>query len=310
MQYQFIEIDGFLWITKAGLRDRFFTAWNQLLEIATYLFVVAIIFLIARFIAKFLQRRVWSRVPIEEVTPATVSLVNNTLALFFYAVAFTITLAFLGASWSTLITAFSISTIAVVFGFQDLLKSILGGAFLILERPYQVGDRIKVRDNEGEVTEIGVRTTTLLTDDRATVIVPNSLHLSEPFRNMDRDASVSTVIRVIGIDGDRATVGQIIEEALGVDPPISGEVALSSNADHNWIARAFDVIFTRGLGAKKRARIEDPTRMRARVILRSHRDASRETELEAIRRLEAAFPDAIVSVRRSSYLIPEERDVD
>ncbi len=219
-----------LLLSQDGLRDRMATAWDQLLEIGLDLIFVTILFLVARFVAKFIQRRIWKRIPIDEVTPATESLVNNSIALMLYAGAFTLTLAFLGASWSTLLTAFSISTLAVVFGLADLLKSILGGAFLIFERPYEVGDRIKIRDNEGEVTEIGVRTTTLLTDDRATVIIPNSLHLSEPFRNLDRDMPVSTVIRVIGIDGERETVNKLISDLLGTEPSIQGHVALAYRA--------------------------------------------------------------------------------
>src|SRR5690349_12955808 len=115
---------GPLLISKSGMRDRLWTAWDQLVEIASYLLVIAIIFLIARFISKFVQRRIWKRFNIDEVTPATESLINNSIAVTLYAIAFTITLAFLGASWATLITAFSVSTLAVVFGLQDLLKSI------------------------------------------------------------------------------------------------------------------------------------------------------------------------------------------
>jgi small-conductance mechanosensitive channel len=305
-----LGVDGLLLISKAGLRSRLLTAWDQLVSLATYLLIIAIIFLIARFVSKFLQRRVWRRIPIYEVTPATESLINNTIAIVLYALAFTATLAFLGASWSTLITAFSVSTIAVVFGLQDLLKSILGGAFLIFERPYQVGDRIKVRDNEGEVTEIGVRTTTLLTDDHATVTIPNSLHLGEPFRNLDRETSVSTVIRVIGIDGEITTVGQMIEQVLGNEPAIAGQVAISSNREHSWLERTLQAASNHGFGSARRHQLEDPSTIRARVMLRTNHDASRETEEEAVRRLKEAFPNAVVSIRRSSLITEEGSDVD
>jgi hypothetical protein len=305
-----LGFDEFLLITRDGMRDRLMTAWGQLVDIATYLVIVAIIFVIARYIAKFLQRRVWKRIQIDEVTPATESLVNNSIALFLYALAFTVTLAFLGASWATLMTAFSVSTLAVVFGLQDLLKSIMGGAFLILERPYQVGDRIKVRDNEGEVTEIGVRTTTLITDDKATVIFPNSLHLGEPFRNFDREATVSSVIRIIGIDGDSVTVGQAIEQALGVDPPITGQVKLSTNGQHSWAERMVQIANHRGIGRAGRREIENPATLRARIMLASEPGVSRATEEEAVRRLKETFPDAVVSIRRSSLLTEEGRDVD
>lgn len=307
VQYAF---DGILVVTRAGMRDRLWTAWDQLLDIATSLLIIAVIFLVARFAARFVQRRIWRRFPIDEVTPATESLINNSIAVVFYSLAFTLTLAFMGASWATLITAFSVSTLAVVFGLQDLLKSILGGAFLIFERPYEVGDRIKIRDNEGEVVEIGVRTTTLLTDDHATVVIPNSLHLSEPFRNLDRETPVSTVIRIIGIDGDEVTIGALIEQVLGTDPPIPGHVAVSANSDHSWVERLLEIASNHGFGSRYRRRIEDPAKNRARVVLNTDNLRSRETEQEALRRLKMAFPNAIVAIRRSSLLNEEGQDVD
>jgi small-conductance mechanosensitive channel len=304
------SLDLTLLISESGLRARLSTAGDQLLEIGLNLFAVAVIFLIARYTAKFIQRRIWKRIPIDEVTPATESLVNNTLALCLYALAFTLTLAFLGASWSTLLTAFSVSTLAVVFGLADLLKSILGGAFLIIERPYEVGDRIKIRDNEGEVTEIGVRTTTLMTDDRAAVIIPNSLHLSEPFRNLDRELQVSTVIRVIGIDGERESVYKLIAEILGTDPPIESHVALTAEGQAGFIDKVLTVASRHGFGSNRRKNVENPNTTQARIRLKVDQSASRETEADALARLRATFPNAIVSVRRSSLVEDERQDVD
>lgn len=297
-------------VTQQGMEDRLWTAWDQLVEIFTNLILIAIIFLLARALARFVQRHIWRRIPIDEVTPATESLINNSIAVMLYALAFTGTLAFLGASWATLLTAFSVSTIAVVFGLADLLKSILGGAFLVFERPYQVGDRIKIRDNEGEVTEIGVRTTTMLTDDHATVIIPNSLHLSEPFRNLDREMQVSTVIRVIGLDGEETDLGAMIRQILGTDPPIDAKVAFSSNAQHSWLDRMLSVASNHGIGSAGRKRLEDPAALRARVVLRSDQATTRDTENETVRRLREAFPSAIVTVRRTSLIDDERQDVD
>jgi hypothetical protein len=286
------------------------TAWHQLLEIGLDLLVVVIVFLIARYVSKFVQRRIWRRVHIDEVTPATESLVNNSVALALYALAFTVALALLGASWSTLLTAFSVSTIAVIFGLADLLKSLLGGAFLIFERGYEVGDRIKIRDNEGEVSEIGVRTTTLITDDNATVIIPNSLHLSEPFRNLDRDTQVSTVIRVIGIDGKPESVNKLIAELLGTDPPIQGHVALTTERDTGLIDRLLILAGSHKIGPVRRKQVDNPNTIQARIQLKVNQATSRETEAEAIARLRSTFPNAIVSVRRSSLIKDERQDVD
>lgn len=297
-------------VSQAGLRERFHTGWDQLLQIGLDLIFVVILFLVARYVAKFIQRFIWRQIPIYDVTPATESLVNNSTALALYATAFTLALAFLGASWSTLLTAFSVSTIAVIFGLADLLKSLLGGAFLIFERPYEVGDRIKIRDNEGEVTEIGVRTTTLLTDDRATVIIPNSLHLSEPFRNFDRATQVASVIRITDIESDPDTVDRQIKEVLATDPPIEARVTVTMRSETGFVDRIV-ANARRPAHVAKHREIETRETVRARIQLKGdHGATSRDVENDALIRLRAAFPDAIVSIRRSSLIEDERRDVD
>lgn len=299
-----------LLVTNEGLESRMQTAWDQFVRIAVDLLVIVAIFLIARVLSRFIQRRIWKRIPLDEVTPAIESLVNNTVAIVLYAIAFTATLAFLGASWSTLLTAFSVSTIAVIFGLSDLLKSVLGGAFLIFERPYQVGDRIRIRDNEGEVAEIGVRTTTILTDDGATVVVPNSLHLSEPFRNLDRATRIDSVIHIAGIEQDPHDVRALLQELLRQEPAVDAKIAISSNAELGWSTRFMIWLRSLGWNGREGAVLADPQRVHARLILRVEQANVRATEIDVSQRLRAAFPDAIVTLRRTAFIDEDDKDVD
>ena len=65
------------------------------------------------------------------------------------------------------------------FAFQDLGKSVIGGVTLLLDRPFQVGDRVQFQSHYGEITEIGLRTVRLQTLDDSTVSIPNNLFLTE-----------------------------------------------------------------------------------------------------------------------------------
>ncbi len=65
------------------------------------------------------------------------------------------------------------SGVAIGFASQDILKNIFGGLIIVLDRPFQVGDKIKVGDHYGEVTEIGLRATRIRTPDDNTVTIPN-----------------------------------------------------------------------------------------------------------------------------------------
>ena len=57
---------------------------------------------------------------------------------------------------------------------QDTLKNIFGGIALILDRNFNIGDRIKLESGEmGEILDIGLRSTKLLTFDNEVIFVPN-----------------------------------------------------------------------------------------------------------------------------------------
>lgn len=64
--------------------------------------------------------------------------------------------------------------IALGLGAQDLVKNIIGGLVILVDRPYQLGDRVKIGDAYGEIDHIGLRSTKLTTPDDTRVTIPNS----------------------------------------------------------------------------------------------------------------------------------------
>ena len=69
--------------------------------------------------------------------------------------------------------------LALSLSSQDLLKNFIAGIYLLLERPFGVGDRITVGNYSGRVEFVDLRTTKLRTDDGQEVIVPNTVFLSQ-----------------------------------------------------------------------------------------------------------------------------------
>ena len=55
-----------------------------------------------------------------------------------------------------------------------MFAGVVGGLVLVIERPYRVGDTVEIGDDYGEVTGIGLRSTTLRTPDDTAVRVPNA----------------------------------------------------------------------------------------------------------------------------------------
>lgn len=73
--------------------------------------------------------------------------------------------------------------IAIGLGAQDLIKNLVGGLVVLADRPYQLGDRVKIGDAYGEIDHIGLRSTKLTTPDDTRVTIPNADVLTEKIYN-------------------------------------------------------------------------------------------------------------------------------
>ncbi|MBE0656351.1 MAG: mechanosensitive ion channel [Bryobacteraceae bacterium] len=83
----------------------------------------------------------------------------------------------------TFLAAVGSLAIAIGLGAQDLIKNIIGGFVILADRPYQLGDRVKIGEAYGEIDHIGLRSTKLTTPDDTRVTIPNSDILGEHIFN-------------------------------------------------------------------------------------------------------------------------------
>lgn len=92
----------------------------------------------------------------------------------------------------TLVTSFVASLgivgLVVAFALQDITKNFAAGILLLIQRPFRLDDRIKVKEFEGIVTDVSLRATTLRTSDGDEVLVPNADVYTSPITNLTRYA--------------------------------------------------------------------------------------------------------------------------
>lgn len=105
---------------------------------------------------------------------------------------------------------------AIGFGVKDLFSDMIGGLVITFEKPYQIGDKISIGDYYGEVTDIGLRATKLVTPDDNTVTAPNSLIFNETIASGNYGASEMMVVIDLYIASESSveTAMRILQEAV------------------------------------------------------------------------------------------------
>ncbi len=97
-------------------------------------------------------------------------------------------------SMQTLIAVSASAGIAVGFASQDVLKNVFGGFTILLDRPFQVGDKIEVGSYYGEVTQIGLRSVRIVTPDDSQVSIPNGEIMNQSVSNANSGESNCQVV--------------------------------------------------------------------------------------------------------------------
>ena len=131
-------------------------------------------------------------------------------------------LAILGFNVGAVIASLGVLGLIIGFGAQSLIEDIITGLFIVLEGQLQVGDIVAVDDWRGTVTNIGVRTTTIVDTGNNARIVNNS-----DIRNLVNLSSVlskAIIIAPIAYDTDlvkaEETVKKLCEELPSMYPKI------------------------------------------------------------------------------------------
>jgi small-conductance mechanosensitive channel len=100
------------------------------------------------------------------------------LGVFFVAAALVVTI-LLGGQERALIGVLGTFGLAVGFALKDTMSSIVTGVLILVDQPFQVGDRVRFGSIYGEVEEVGLRSVKIHTPDDDTVSIPNNKFLTE-----------------------------------------------------------------------------------------------------------------------------------
>jgi len=139
-----------------------------LIEIVLVLIAFSII---SRVLRKILKRRILPRFKLAEGAQFVIlRLIHYVLVVIGLFLAINL----VGIQMTSLAVIFGLLGVGIAFGLQNITSNFVSGLILLFERPVNVGDYIEVGGAMGKVQAINMRSTTVITRDNITLIVPNS----------------------------------------------------------------------------------------------------------------------------------------
>ncbi len=127
-----------------------------------------------------------------------------------------------GIDLSTLTIVAGALGVGVGFGLQNITNNLVSGFILLIERPIKVGDRIEVGSVTGDVVNISLRSTTVVTNNNIAIIVPNSEFVSNSVTNWsytDRNVRFNFPVGV-SYRSDPELVRRLLIQVAGQHPGV------------------------------------------------------------------------------------------
>ena len=172
-----------------------------------------------RTILPYLQQKLAPRTK-NKIDDVLFDLTNRFASVIIFVTAGVLALDVLGVNIMPFIAGAGVAGIAIGFAAKDTLSNIIAGILLILDRPFEIGDRIEVwtaptnSATWGDIVDIGLRATKIMTTDNIVIIIPNNEIMKRDIINY---TTITKEIRVripIGIayDANVAKAKEIITQ--------------------------------------------------------------------------------------------------
>ena len=188
-------------------------------SVLMFLVVIAVFAVTSRLLQRVLRAQIFSRLRIDEGIQYTLIRISHYVIMVIGAV---VAFQFIGIDLTGLAIIVGFLSVGIGFGLQNITSNFVAGLILLFERPIKVGDRVMVGDQEGDVVEIKMRSTTIRTLNNIAVIVPNSEFVSSRLENWSYGDQKLRVDIDVGVSygSDLETVMHSLREVAAEHPEV------------------------------------------------------------------------------------------
>ena len=206
--------------------DEILTTVTELVTVYGIKILAALaIFIIGRFIAGLIAKGVERAMTKSKVEESLVGFSKNLAYAALLTFVIIAALGQLGFQTTSFVAIVGAAGLAIGLALQGSLSNFASGVLILIFKPYKIGDYVCAGGGEGVVKDIGIFTTTVLTLDNRTQIIPNSAAMGggmienyskEGTRRLDLVAGVS-------YGDDIKKVKEILHGILAAEPRILAE---------------------------------------------------------------------------------------
>ncbi len=202
------------------LREVFTKMHADLLQALPGMFRGALVFLVFLLVAWVGRRLIALAAPRVRADTGAVLLLSR---VYYYGILIFGIITALGAAGlnvTALVTGLGLTGFALGFALKDVLSNLLSGIMLLLYRPFNIGDQIRMGEYEGTIETIRMRDTLVRAADGRLIVIPNTKLITEVVVN-------NTYARQLASEAD----GSITADATTVRPAPKAAAATAPHAE-------------------------------------------------------------------------------
>lgn len=190
------------------------------------LIAAIVIFVVGRFVANLITKGLRGVMEKRKVDPSLIGFTTGLAHALLMTFVIIAALSRIGIQTTSLVAIIGAAGLAVGLALQGSLSNFAAGVLIIIFKPYKVGDYVVAGGAEGVVEDIGIFTTTVVTLDHRTQIIPNSVATSGVIENYTKKG-IRRLDLVPGVSygDDIRKVKKVLEEIISAEPKVLSEPA-------------------------------------------------------------------------------------
>ena len=142
-----------------------------------------ILFIVGYIVCRYIRKAVEHILERSNVDPSAKTFISEIIFFFCLAIVAIVALGTAGVAAGTLAAAFGGVGLAIGLGLKDNIGNVASGIFILIFRPFRVGDYIQVGTNQGTVTDIRIMYTLISTLGNQMIVIPNSSLINSVIKN-------------------------------------------------------------------------------------------------------------------------------